>query len=140
MFPLDDEGYYSADLSSHYLDTWHVMEQLVDEGLTRSIGLSNFNRYIFFFYNNFYDKEYCIVLFALSQIRKFFGWIRSRVQFSNILIRIPSNIFFQYLFWCNLVRTVLWSRFDKTKRSESHRIHALNFTLFGQTKDFLSCN
>jgi diketogulonate reductase-like aldo/keto reductase len=46
MFPLDDEGYYCADLSSHYLDTWHVMEQLVDEGLTRSIGLSNFNRFL----------------------------------------------------------------------------------------------
>ena len=45
MFPLDDEGFYSADLSSHYLDTWAVMEQLVEEGLTRSIGLSNFNRF-----------------------------------------------------------------------------------------------
>merc|ERR1719369_2650341 len=44
MFPLTDEGYYSADLSSHYVKTWAAMEELVDEGLTRSIGLSNFNR------------------------------------------------------------------------------------------------
>jgi hypothetical protein len=45
MFPCDDEGYYCADMSSHYLETWDAMEALVDEGLTRSIGLSNFNRY-----------------------------------------------------------------------------------------------
>jgi len=44
MFPLDDEGYYCADHSSHYMDTWAAMEELVDMGLTRSIGLSNFNR------------------------------------------------------------------------------------------------
>jgi len=44
MFPLDDEGYYSADLESHYVETWEAMEALVDEGLTRSIGLSNFNK------------------------------------------------------------------------------------------------
>ena len=44
MFPLDDEGFYSADMSSHYIDTWKAMEKLVDEGLVRYIGLSNFNR------------------------------------------------------------------------------------------------
>jgi len=44
MFPLDDEGYYSADMDSHYVETWAAMEALVDEGLTKSIGLSNFNR------------------------------------------------------------------------------------------------
>ena len=44
MFPLDDEGFYSADMSSHYIETWKAMEKLVDEGLVRYIGLSNFNR------------------------------------------------------------------------------------------------
>lgn len=44
MFPLDDEGYYCADLGSHYVETWKAMEVLVDEGLAKSIGLSNFNR------------------------------------------------------------------------------------------------
>ena len=44
MFPLDDNGYYSADLKSHYLETWSEMEKLVDEGLCKAIGLSNFNR------------------------------------------------------------------------------------------------
>ena len=43
MFPCTSEGYYSSDDSSHYVETWHVMEQLVDEGLVKSIGLSNFN-------------------------------------------------------------------------------------------------
>ena len=44
MFPLNDEGYYCADMESHYVETWAAMEKLVDEGLTRSIGLSNFNK------------------------------------------------------------------------------------------------
>lgn len=44
MFPLDDEGFYCADLESHYTETWKAMEDLVDKGLTKSIGLSNFNR------------------------------------------------------------------------------------------------
>ena len=44
MFPLDDEGYYCADFESHYVETWKAMEKLVDQGLAKSIGLSNFNR------------------------------------------------------------------------------------------------
>ena len=44
MFPLTDEGFYCADMDSHYLETWEAMEELVDQGLTKTIGLSNFNR------------------------------------------------------------------------------------------------
>ena len=44
MFPIADDGYFCADLSSHYVETWKEMERLVEEGLTKSIGLSNFNR------------------------------------------------------------------------------------------------
>ena len=43
MFPCTSEGYYSSDSDSHFVETWHEMEKLVDEGLVRSIGLSNFN-------------------------------------------------------------------------------------------------
>ena len=43
MFPVDDEGYYCADKESHYVETWMEMEKLMDEGLTKSLGLSNFN-------------------------------------------------------------------------------------------------
>ena len=46
MFPLTDEGYYFADMESHYVETWEAMEKLVDEKLTRTIGLSNFNRFV----------------------------------------------------------------------------------------------
>ena len=46
MFPLTDEGYYYADMDSHYVETWAAMEKLVDEKLTRTIGLSNFNRLV----------------------------------------------------------------------------------------------
>lgn len=44
MFPHDDEGRYVFDKEAHYVETWHTMEQMVDEGLVRSIGLSNFNK------------------------------------------------------------------------------------------------
>ncbi len=44
MMPMDDKGYLMADMEFHYVDTWDAMEELVDQGLTRSIGLSNFNR------------------------------------------------------------------------------------------------
>ena len=44
LFPLDDEGYYCADHGSHYVETWLEMEKLVDQGLVKSIGLSNFNK------------------------------------------------------------------------------------------------
>ena len=43
---IPDKGYYCADMDSHYLETWDAMEKLVDEGLCKSIGLSNFNRFI----------------------------------------------------------------------------------------------
>jgi diketogulonate reductase-like aldo/keto reductase len=44
MFPLDEEGYYAVDLDSHYMETWETMEGLVDEGVVKSIGISNFNK------------------------------------------------------------------------------------------------
>jgi len=44
MFPMDDDGYFSSDLTSHYIETWKAMEELVDQGLVRSIGISNFNK------------------------------------------------------------------------------------------------
>jgi len=44
MFPIDDNGFFSADLDSHYVETWKCMEGLVERGLCKSIGLSNFTR------------------------------------------------------------------------------------------------
>merc|ERR550514_2273153 len=44
MFPLDDEGYFLADKDMHYVETWQKLEELVDKGLVKSIGISNFNR------------------------------------------------------------------------------------------------
>ena len=44
MFPCDKEGYYCNDQESHYVETWKAMEKLVDNGKTKTIGLSNFNK------------------------------------------------------------------------------------------------
>ncbi|KAJ1453955.1 NADP-dependent oxidoreductase domain-containing protein [Pelagophyceae sp. CCMP2097] len=44
MFPLEENGMYCSDNDSHFVETWHVMEQLVEEKLCKAIGLSNFNK------------------------------------------------------------------------------------------------
>jgi diketogulonate reductase-like aldo/keto reductase len=42
MFPMDDQGnILYGDV--HFLETWKAMEDCVDEGLIKSIGVSNFN-------------------------------------------------------------------------------------------------
>jgi len=43
MFPVDEQGYIIADTSCHFMETWYAMEDLVDRGLVKSIGISNFN-------------------------------------------------------------------------------------------------
>jgi len=43
MFPLEADGRFSMDEQSHFVETWHAMEELYEEGLAKSIGLSNFN-------------------------------------------------------------------------------------------------
>jgi len=45
MFPIRaDNGTYHIDAECHYIESWQAMEELLDEGLCKAIGLSNFNK------------------------------------------------------------------------------------------------
>jgi len=44
MFPLDDDGFYTNDMESHYIETLHCLEDMKEKGKIRTIGISNFNR------------------------------------------------------------------------------------------------
>ena len=42
-FPTHPDGSVIYDVETHPTDTWLAMEKLVEKGLVKSIGLSNFN-------------------------------------------------------------------------------------------------
>eukprot|EP01065_Artemidia_motanka_P048239 TRINITY_DN7730_c0_g3_i2.p2 TRINITY_DN7730_c0_g3~~TRINITY_DN7730_c0_g3_i2.p2 ORF type:complete len:403 (+),score=132.74 TRINITY_DN7730_c0_g3_i2:83-1210(+) len=44
MFPHDEQGRYTSDNESHFVETYHAMEEMADKGLVKSLGVSNFNR------------------------------------------------------------------------------------------------
>ena len=43
MFPRNEDGTIKYDTEIHPTTTWLAMEKLVEKGLTKAIGLSNFN-------------------------------------------------------------------------------------------------
>ena len=43
VIPTNPDGSVMYDLETHPTDTWLAMEKLVEKGLVKSIGLSNFN-------------------------------------------------------------------------------------------------
>mmetsp|Transcript_1740 Transcript_1740/g.2677 ORF Transcript_1740/g.2677 Transcript_1740/m.2677 type:complete len:396 (-) Transcript_1740:128-1315(-) len=43
MFPLEADGMYACDYECHFMEAYHAIEDLVDEGLVRGAAISNFN-------------------------------------------------------------------------------------------------